>query len=306
MRISLRELMIVVAVAAVGLAGLKYASTTSMHIAVQALSGALLLAFLVRAAVDRGHGQAFAIGFVFCALAYLIASVVSATTVSLATGNFGTSAVLSWLYPMIETPAWYNEATGQLAANFQVKDPLEVDNGRATRVELKDWSPEKSARVDEKDATNSPGETSAVSQEIEETSDVSGAQGEVPGFGRRRGAQAGTNAGGARGRSGRGRGRVAIVPPQELTPQQLQEYTAADDDRKIEIWNIVRAPEGQAAVLSGRPLSAIDFVTYLRRTRPTYDDFQRVGTCLWMLLVGYAGGLYARFVYARRTRPEPS
>src|SRR5688572_29076867 len=70
MRISLRELMIVVAMAAVGLAGLRFASS-GMQPIVQAMTGILLLFFLVRAIVDVGVARAFAIGFVICSLAYL-------------------------------------------------------------------------------------------------------------------------------------------------------------------------------------------------------------------------------------------
>jgi hypothetical protein len=56
-------------VAAVGFAGLKFASS-GMRALVQAMAGAILLMFLVKSVIDRGERQAFAIGFIICALTY--------------------------------------------------------------------------------------------------------------------------------------------------------------------------------------------------------------------------------------------
>jgi hypothetical protein len=88
MRISLRELMIVVAVAAIGLAGLKFAST-EMRTVIEALTGLLLFGLLVTAVVDRGSRQAFAAGFVLCTVLYLVVAYVDTVR---GTANYSTRA----------------------------------------------------------------------------------------------------------------------------------------------------------------------------------------------------------------------
>jgi hypothetical protein len=63
---------------------------------------------------------------------------------------------------------------------------------------------------------------------------------------------------------------------------------------------MVTDPQVAAAIRTGRPLGTIRLVTYARRATPARTDFQKVGWCLWALLFGYAGGVFARFIYARR------
>jgi hypothetical protein len=41
-----------------------------------------------------------------------------------------------------------------------------------------------------------------------------------------------------------------------------------------------------------------------RAEAPSTDAFLRIGHCWWSLLLGYAGGRFARFVYLRRTREQ--
>ncbi|MEX2316697.1 MAG: hypothetical protein WD669_06070 [Pirellulales bacterium] len=298
MRISLRELMTVVAVAAVGLAGLKYASS-AMLVVVQAMCFVLLLMFLVRAAVDRGREQAFAIGFAFCGVVYLITSVVATAAPNLAVGTFGTNMAISRLYSVFVTRSWFNKATGEMAANFQPTGPYANEAGEEARIELSDLSPPESVQQED---NKSAGDAGRALPDTGVATDNGAQRGGVRGFGGTGGGRGGGAGFRRSGSGGRGGGRGAMLV--QLTPQQLDEYQAADRIRQIEIDNIFQLPQGQTAILSGRPLSTIHWVTYVRRPRPMYDDFERVGRCLWMLMIGYAGGLFARLIYARRTRSE--
>ncbi|MEX2316696.1 MAG: hypothetical protein WD669_06065 [Pirellulales bacterium] len=73
MRISLRELMIVVAVAAVGLAALRFASS-DMRPVLQLITGVVFLTCLLLAIFGHGERQAWAAGFLVCAVLYSLAA----------------------------------------------------------------------------------------------------------------------------------------------------------------------------------------------------------------------------------------
>jgi hypothetical protein len=93
----------------------------------------------------------------------------------------------------------------------------------------------------------------------------------------------------------------------QLTPEQLNEFLTSGSNRQQEIFDMFNNnPEVQQAILSGRPLSTINRTIYERRDVPTLGDFQRAGYCLWTLLIGYAGGCFARYVYSRRSAAKPN
>lgn len=272
MRISLRELLIVVAIAAVCLAGLKFAST-SMGTAVQAMTGLLLLAALVKAAVGKGLGRAFAIGFAVSAIAYYLVAYTDSATQhsSFSTGAFGTERALSALYPAVITHVWTNEATGRIVPNYQ---PLQASATTEVRAE--------------RDLT-------VVAAAAASTGDSAAAD---------------TAARGALGSADRrGQDRYRGPDPAELhslnselrflNPQQVLEYFQLDAERRMEIRTVAASKEGLELILTGAPLAALKTVTYSRTEHPHFDDFRNVGFCLWTLLIGYIGGNAARFVYTR-------
>jgi hypothetical protein len=118
MRISLRELLIVVAVAAVGMAGLKYASDNMLPV-VQAMVGILTLTMCIRAVVDRGHARAFAIGFVICSSGYAIAAHVAddlyqSTTAANTCGLFQPTRLLLAISPENEQEQWVDATSRRL------------------------------------------------------------------------------------------------------------------------------------------------------------------------------------------------
>jgi hypothetical protein len=130
MRISLRELMLVVAAVAVGMAGLKYASSGMLPV-VQAMTGVILLAMLVRAIVDRGRGQAFAIGFLISGLGYALVAhfsdrLLPATTWPVyerkITSSFPPTQLWLRLCPSLATYRWINTNTGK-PLNFDPTRP---------------------------------------------------------------------------------------------------------------------------------------------------------------------------------------
>lgn len=305
MRISLRELMIVVAVAAVGFAGLKFASGGMLPI-VQAMTGLLLLGLLVLACVDRGQRQAFAIGFLLCGVAYLVVTVLSigglqinhadgsgsrdSVELTSPTGMFGTEVVTYWLYRTIRTDEWINSATGRVDANFR---PTEAEQriSHVVRIELQQWE----SPTDDKAKSGTPRDVV-----VDEDVAVGGALGGRSSRSARsgRGGRGGALFGGGGGRGGRRPDSVTA----QLTSEQLSEFLSADTNRQSQIADIFNHPEGQQAVLSGRPLSTINRVVYQRRDVPSLGDFQKAGYCLWTLLIGYIGGSFARFVYQRRNK----
>jgi hypothetical protein len=277
MRISLRELMIVVAVAAVGLAGLKFASTWMLSV-VQAMTGIFLTAFLVRAIVDRGRNQAFALGFVAAGLLYLasLGAIFEREGPKTPMGGFGTSGVLFELHSLVATPQWVDVNSLKIKADLQPTN-AELNAGTAVRIELAPFTPE---------AGELQKETASASNQAEV---------ETP---------AEPTSGAGRGR-GRGRGRFTPTNfgnfPASLTPQQQAEYLAAESGLRNHYDNIIQNPQAQAALATGRPISSIYQRTYRHESVPRLFPFQMAGYCLFTLIVAYAGGHLAQYVYTRRT-----
>jgi hypothetical protein len=270
--------MLVVAVAAVGLAGLKFAST-AMGTAVHAMTGLVLLAFLVKAAVGVGVGRAFAIGFTLCATAYYVVAYADSATQhrSFSTGAFGTDQALAALYPVVVNHTWINDVTGKVVPNFT---PSKPEFQQETRIE------------------RDPAVVAAVSAAAatEEPESVGAEAGAGDSFG------IVTIAGGRGGGGGIRANDMPLDMQQALNPQQRAEYRAADDTRKTWLRDIFRSEDGRKFIQGGAPLASLKRVYYSRQDSPSHHDFRNVGFCLWTLLVGYAGGNLARFVYSRDGR----
>jgi hypothetical protein len=266
MRISLRELMIFVAVAAVGLAGLKFASSGMLPI-VQALTGLLLAGFLVKAIVDQGSRRAFAIGFMACASAYTLVlswtlyrtpgSADEAVRVT-PVGTFGTTTVLEQMYKVFVTQRWFDAKTGKAipSSNFALGAPPNATY--VTRIE-------QIPAADDKTGGPAQGTNREPSSIISEQFGTRGS----------RGSRSSNNnnidsiligGGGRGGRGGRGRGRGgggsiamdsfgnAFLVPADFAPQQSSEYIAADEGRRAEIDAILQTDEGRQAIVGGAPL----------------------------------------------------
>ncbi|MEX2316892.1 MAG: hypothetical protein WD669_07060 [Pirellulales bacterium] len=119
-RISLRELLILTALAALCLVSLKFASAGWM---IALKTGAILIVFsaIVVAVADRGPRQKFALAFAIVAAGYYFIVVTEpGTETSIASpmiagtsGRLPTSHLLQSLHQAIAVTDWYNPFTGQ-------------------------------------------------------------------------------------------------------------------------------------------------------------------------------------------------
>jgi hypothetical protein len=146
MRISLRELLIVVAVAAVGLASIRFAGTEVRPL-MQLVAGLLLVASLIRAIFDRGQRQAVAAGFFICATLYGLAahySDVAMYGTSRPTApdpelrsTFPPSRALLQLHASVIGFEWVDVSTGE-PLDFDPTNPIDEANpdGTLSREEI--------------------------------------------------------------------------------------------------------------------------------------------------------------------------
>jgi hypothetical protein len=131
-RFSVRELLLLFAVAAVGCAALRYANQWWLF-AASAGTFLAMMAGLVVALIDRGPRQAFAIGFVVWAAVY--AAIVLSKTVEGAnyprrnvefdpySGALATTQLLRPLFESIVETEWIDPATGQIIAGYNPNQP---------------------------------------------------------------------------------------------------------------------------------------------------------------------------------------
>ncbi|HEX5103743.1 MAG TPA: hypothetical protein VFV87_08040 [Pirellulaceae bacterium] len=120
LRISLLELLLLLAAVAVGCAALKYAGEVWWIV----LSSALLVGFLaaaVVAVVGRGPGQARAIGFVLCVMIYMpliwAAPLDTSRELDPHAGRLPTTKLLGAIFESIVSRKQVDMATGQPVAN---------------------------------------------------------------------------------------------------------------------------------------------------------------------------------------------
>lgn len=117
-QVSLRELLTIVAFVAIGTASLKVAGLLSSIFVGLALL--LCMAMAVTAVVDRGPRQAFAIGFVLCALVYGTLVVASRSSeFQPQSGKLPTSQLLAPLYEMVVNRTWIDGMSGRELPNYQ-------------------------------------------------------------------------------------------------------------------------------------------------------------------------------------------
>ncbi|MAT70770.1 MAG: hypothetical protein CMJ58_14745 [Planctomycetaceae bacterium] len=140
-RISLRELLVLAAAAAVGCAAMQ--SADEMWLAV--VGSGMLLAFMamaVLAVVERGARQAFAIGFVLCATIYRVLLVGSGQEMDPYAGRLPTSRLLRTAYEAVRDEWYVDAATGR---RFRRRDnPAAADAASkqdALQQQLSGWTP---------------------------------------------------------------------------------------------------------------------------------------------------------------------
>jgi hypothetical protein len=120
-RLSLRQVLALVALAAVVLVSLKYASDGWLG-AVGTLAAVAFCLAAITALVDRGPRQAAAIGFLVVAGLYGYLVMSYATSVrsefGLHSGRFPTTLLLRYAYLVVEDGVWMDSETGQELPNF--------------------------------------------------------------------------------------------------------------------------------------------------------------------------------------------
>ncbi len=126
-RISLRELFVVVAVRAVALVSLIYASDMWLTITLSVASLTLLVVAIV-SAVDRGPRQAFALGFVATMLTYglflfIEPQVADQGEFDLWSGHLPTTKLLRYAHLVVQDVHCYDSSTGKELVGFDPANP---------------------------------------------------------------------------------------------------------------------------------------------------------------------------------------
>lgn len=135
-RLSLREMLLLVALAALAIASLKYADEAWLAI-VAAVTMLALIASLIIAAVDRGPAQAFAIGVALTMIAYgLILTTGQSTSGSGGSvrsrniefdqfaGRLPTTRLLRYVHAAVQRSEWVDPFTQKVIPNYDPKNPV--------------------------------------------------------------------------------------------------------------------------------------------------------------------------------------
>lgn len=130
LRISLQELLILVAFIALGCAALKYANDVWCTILAASVL-LLVMAAAVAALVDRGRRQAMAIGFTVCAAIYGVAfwaaplenTGMQSRELDPYTGRLPTTTLLKPIFEGTVRRTWYDFQTGQELPNYDPQKP---------------------------------------------------------------------------------------------------------------------------------------------------------------------------------------
>jgi predicted PurR-regulated permease PerM len=138
-RLSLRELLMLIAMVALAIASMKYASP-AWRTCVYAITMAIFMWAAVIAVVDRGSRQAFAIGMVILMVIYGVLVVNGAAgrsqggnrEMNPSSGRLPTTRIVKYLFPITESVQWFDRRTDQLLPNF---DPAKAQPGAAGYVQ---------------------------------------------------------------------------------------------------------------------------------------------------------------------------
>jgi hypothetical protein len=128
-RISLRELLVLIAFGAIALVSLRYASPLWQTL-VATISATAFMAAMIVSLVGRRARQAFAIGFATTVVVYV--ALLAGTGLSSrdvnpefnpATGQLPTTRLLSPLYAAVAESRWIDYRTGQEVSNYDPHQP---------------------------------------------------------------------------------------------------------------------------------------------------------------------------------------
>ncbi|HEX2475889.1 MAG TPA: hypothetical protein VHK01_14150 [Lacipirellulaceae bacterium] len=127
-RLSLRELLLLMAMVALAIASMKYAST-AWRTCVYTITMAIYMWAAVVAVIDRGPRQAFAIGMVLVMVIYGVLFISAPRRsegnmeLDLRDGRLPTSRTVKHLFPPTDTIEWRDARTGQILPNYDPANP---------------------------------------------------------------------------------------------------------------------------------------------------------------------------------------
>jgi hypothetical protein len=128
-RLSLRELLLLIAMVALAIASMKYASP-AWRTCVYTITMAIFMWAAVISVIDRGPRQAFAIGMVLLMVIYGVLlinaprrSAGNNIELDLERGRLPTSIAVKHLFPPTETLEWVNRRNGQVLPNYDPTNP---------------------------------------------------------------------------------------------------------------------------------------------------------------------------------------
>ena len=126
-RISLRQLMLIVLLVAVAILSLKFASA-GWQAVIGGLAMITLFAALVVAAVDRGPRQAFAIGYLLVMVSYGVIVLNGARSsgawgsksleMDQWEGRLPTTLLLRYIHMAVDKSEWFDDSTGKVVPNY--------------------------------------------------------------------------------------------------------------------------------------------------------------------------------------------
>jgi hypothetical protein len=145
---SLRELLLLVALAALAIASIRYATTT-WRTAVYTITMVVFMAGAVVAVIDRGPRQAFAIGMVLTMIIYAISvrnGVYGERGINRELdpddGRLPTTRISSYFYRPVITYRWFNGDTGGELVNYDPQNPPTGLRSKVFRRDIKSPSTE--------------------------------------------------------------------------------------------------------------------------------------------------------------------
>ncbi len=135
-RLSLREMLIFVALVALAIASLKYANEAFLALVAAVTMFALIVALII-AAVDRGPRQAFAIGVALTMVAYGLILITGQLTSGSGgnvtskniefdqwAGRLPTTRLLRYVHMAVQRNEWIDSTTGKVIPSFDPKNPV--------------------------------------------------------------------------------------------------------------------------------------------------------------------------------------
>lgn len=136
-RLSLREMLVLVTLAALAIVSLKYASDLWLAV-IAALTMILCFVALIIAAIDRGGRQAFAIGFSLVAIGYWGIIINGARTgpdngriaLNFSSGRLPTTVLLGRLYSAVREAHWFDPNTHEEVFGYRPDETRSLLPGR--------------------------------------------------------------------------------------------------------------------------------------------------------------------------------